>query len=1090
TIAALAKVLAGQGTAVLVGEEIGRADRDLPLPLSFAQQRLWFIDQLEHGAAAYHMPDALRLTGELNYTALQAALDRIIDRHETLRTVFANMGGGATQIILPRAPFALSFIDLQHLSAEEHAAQIRLHSGEEVGTAFDLSVGPLIRGRLLTLSTQEHVLLITMHHIVSDGWSMGIFLQELAALYAAYCEGRVDPLPPPSIQYADYAVWQRQRLQGDLLQRQLDYWKTQLAGAPSLLELPTDRPRPQTQSYRGGRFVFALSAELSLQLKKLARQHDATLFMTIYTGFSILLSRLCGQDNIVIGTPVANRPRTDIEELIGFFVNTLALRADLGENPSVVDLLADVKAMTLAAYAHQDLPFEQVVEAVQPPRSLRHSSLFQAMLVLQNTPQGAFSLPGLRVVPQEISYDVEPFDVTLSLMEAGEHLVGSFSYASDLFDQATIERWAAYLKTVLAAMVDDPAQKVKSINLLGSDERHQLLAEFNASAVDYPQGQLLHELFEAQVQKTPDAIAVVYGEQKCTYAELNRQANQLAHYLRSQGVVADQLVAICVERSVTMIVGLLGILKAGGAYVPLDPAYPPERLAYMLEDSAPAILLTQQSLQALLSFTKARVIVLDTMVEELDSQGMHNPDAKRDGLMYSHLAYMMYTSGSTGQPKGAMNEHRAVVNRLHWMQDQYTLDETDKVLQKTPFGFDVSVWEFFWPLLNGASLVFARPQGHQDPAYLNQLIAAEKITTVHFVPSMLQAFLANGPARYCDSLRTIVCSGEELPVELQTWCLESLPQARLHNLYGPTEAAIDVTYWECRSDMGASRVPIGKPIANTQIYLLDAQLEPVPRGVSGEIYIGGAGVGRGYYHRPGLTAQRFIADHFSNKPGARLYKTGDLGRYKADGNIEYLGRNDHQVKIRGFRIELGEIEAQLCKHAAIKEAVVIAREDIPGEKRLVAYLTSHADQAPGIHDLRIHLQASLPGYMVPGAFVFLTALPLSANGKLDRKLLPAPEHDAYASRAYEAPQGEIEEALALIWQQLLRLERVGRHDNFFELGGHSLLAVHLVSQIRMVLGRDLPLREVFLAPSIAELGRRIAIPAVRLEENDYEEGII
>jgi amino acid adenylation domain-containing protein len=638
---------------------------------------------------------------------------------------------------------------------------------------------------------------------------------------------------------------------------------------------------------------------------------------------------------------------------------------------------------------------------------------------------------------------------------------------------------------------------VLSLPILPPSKRHQVLELFNATQVAYPQEKLIHELFEEQVEQTPDATAVVYENQSLTYGELNGRANQLARYLAEQAVGPDQLVGICVERSLEMVVGLMGILKAGGAYVPLDPAYPPERLQYMLEDAAPKVLLIQERLRGRLPHSAAKVIALDQDWSEIARQSSDNPNRRTLDLRPDHLAYVIYTSGSTGQPKGAMNEHRAVVNRLQWMQDQYRLGDADRVLQKTPYSFDVSVWEFFWTLMSGARLIVARPEGHKDPSYLRELIEETGVTTLHFVPSMLQSFLGQHRSGECPSVRHVVCSGEELSAALQRKCFECLPQAALSNLYGPTEAAVDVTVWECSAEDQGARVPIGRPISNIQMYLLDRHGQPVPIGVAGEIYIGGVGVARGYLNRPELTGERFVKDPFSADPQGRMYKTGDLGRWRADGTIEYLGRNDHQVKIHGFRIELGEIEAQLARHALVKEAVVLAREDAPGERRLVAYvIAADAETPPSVESLRTHLKTVLPEHMVPSAFVMLEHLPLTSNGKLDRRALPTPELGAYVSRQYEAPQGEVEEILVGIWQSLLGIERVGRHDNFFELGGHSLSAIRLVTRIAERFSVRLSVAAVFNQPTIRQMAvvvqslQLVAIEVADLDGMETEEGVI
>ncbi|MHA6885078.1 non-ribosomal peptide synthase/polyketide synthase [Ralstonia pseudosolanacearum] len=1070
-------IVRGQGSAL---PAITAADRSGPLPLSFAQQRLWFLAQMEGGSEAYHIPVGLRLKGELDEEALRRSLDRIVARHEALRTRFEVQEGQAVQrVVSADVGLTLDWVDLSTEEAPEH--QLSLQAKAETRAPFDLEQGPLIRGRLVKLGEQEHVLLITMHHIVSDGWSHGVLARELGALYEAYRSGGKDPLPALPIQYADYAVWQRRWLEGEELQRQGVYWEQALAGAPTLLSLPTDRARPAQQDYAGGSVEVVFDDELSTGLRKLSQRHGTTLFMTVLAGWSALLSRLSGQDEVVVGSPVANRTRSEVEGLIGFFVNTLALRVELG-GATVSELLDRVRAKVLEAQAHQDLPFAQVVERVRPVRSLSHSPVFQAALSWLNTEAVGLNLEldGLTIEGVDAGQAAAKFDLTLELRETSEGLAGSLDYATALFDRETIECYLGYLHRLLAAMVENDSQEVNRIALLDEGERVQLLESWNETKAPYPQASTIHGLFEAQVRRTPEAIAVEHEGRQVTYAELNARANRVAHALIGLGVGPDARVGLCAERSVELVVGLLGILKAGGGYVPLDPSYPQDRLAYMLEDSAPVAVLAQSNTREQLGALSVPVLDLESSLEEAE----HDPQVEE--LKPHHLAYVIYTSGSTGRPKGVMNEHRGVVNRLWWAQQTYRLDASDRVLQKTPFGFDVSVWELFWPLLAGARLVMARPDGHKDPAYLAATISQAGITTLHFVPSMLQLFLDQVEAGRCQGLRRILCSGEALPHALQQRCLARFPQSELHNLYGPTEAAIDVTSWRCDAERHPGIVPIGRPIANTQIYVLDVHQQPVPLGVTGEIYIGGAGVARGYLNRPELTAERFVANPFHGEGRERMYRTGDLGRWLPDGSLEYLGRADSQVKLRGFRIELGEIEARLSQCSGVREAVVTMREDTPGEQRLVAYYVS--DEAIEAQALREQLQSSLPEYMVPAAYVKLERLPLTPNGKLDRKGLPAPDGQAYASTAYEAPQGEVEQTLAGIWQTLLGMECVGRHDDFFALGGHSLQAVRLMSLVEQA-GWRADVSRLFLQPTLAGFSASITVAdAVDIPANRIESG--
>ncbi|MFS2008245.1 amino acid adenylation domain-containing protein, partial [Duganella sp. CT11-25] len=1001
--------------------------------------------------------------GHLDAGALRAALTRIVARHEVLRTRFVEQAGLPAQQIDAPAAFALAVSDLRALAGHEQASAVERYSVDEASAPFDLARGPLIRGQLLRLAEEEHVLLLTQHHIVSDGWSVGLLVEEVRTLYTAFSQGQADPLPPLAVQYADYAQWQRGWLQGELLERQLAFWRGHLGGAPSLLELPLDRPRPAQQSYAGGALPVRLPAALADGLRQLARREGTTLFMTLLAGWSVLLSRLSGQGEVVTGTPVANRQRGDVANLIGFFVNTLALRVTLEDDPTVAQLLARVKADTLEAYSHQDVPFEQVVEALKPPRSTSHSPVFQVMLSLNNTPDRSLTLPGLTLDILAQQRGSAQFELNLALEEQDGSLHGWLTYASTLFDASTVARFIQYFETILAGMVADAQQAVSRLPLLDPAGLAQL-AGFNATAHPYP-SRLVHELFEEQVARDGAAMALVCGAERLSYAQLNQRANRLAHHLRALGIGPDERVAICVERSVEMVVGLLAILKAGGAYVPLDPDYPAERLAYMLADSAPRALLTHSALRERLDAGALPVLELDRLEAAL--AGLPDVNPERGALRPDHLAYVIYTSGSTGQPKGVMNQHDGVVNRLLWAQDTYQLTARDRVLQKTPMAFDVSVWEFLLPLLAGAQLVMARPQGHQDPQYLAEAIETAGITMLHFVPSMLQLFLPQADARRCASLRRVLCSGEALPAALQKHFHRSLPDVELHNLYGPTEAAVDVTAWHCLPGQAGSSVPIGRPIANTAMYVLDRQGQPVPVGVAGELYIGGVQVARGYLNRHELTAERFVPDPFSGVPRARMYKTGDVGRWREDGAIEYLGRNDFQVKLRGQRIELGEIEARLAACDGVGEAVVVALGE-GGDMRLVAYLVPATGAQLEAAALRAALARQVAEYMIPGAFVMLEALPLTPNGKLDRKALPAPDASALAVREYAPPQGAAEEAIAAIWQELLGVEQVGRHDHFFELGGHSLMVIGMLERLRQR-GWHGDVRGVFGAPTLAEL---------------------
>ncbi|HEX2203309.1 MAG TPA: amino acid adenylation domain-containing protein, partial [Longimicrobium sp.] len=1062
TVAALAvRVEAARGAGAVRHPSVVPVGRDRPLPLSFAQERLWFLDQLESDSAFYNIPAALRLSGALDVRALERALGEVVRRHEALRTTFPEVDGAPVQAIAPFTGFSVSFDDLSALDEPQREAEVRRRAADDAARPFDLAGGPLFRAALLRLSAEEHVLLLSMHHVVSDGWSLGVLFRELSALYAAFVAGEESPLPGLPVQYADFAVWQRERLRGEALDRQLAYWKGRLAGAPALLELPTDHPRPAVQTYRGAQEAVELPAGLLERLETLGRGEGATLYMVLLGAFQLLLSKYAGTDDVVVGSPIAGRTRAEVEGLIGFFVNTLVLRTDLSGDPTVRELLARVRGATLGAYEHQEVPFERLVEVLHPERSLSHAPLFQVMFTLEDAGQARAALPGLRTESVDAELANTKFDLTLALGSDGGRLRGALVYGTDLFDRATIQRMAGHLERVLEQVSSRPDARLSEIELPSAEERGVVLHAWNRTEAAFPADLCIHQLIEDQAERTPDAVAVVFEDDTVTYRGLNARANRLAHRLVRLGVGPEVRVGLCLERSVEMVVSILAVLKAGGAYVPLDPGYPAERLAYMLEDSGVPVLLTQERLRAILPSSDATVLAVDSEWAEIETESAENPTP---AVSPSNLAYVIYTSGSTGRPKGAMNAHRGVVNRLWWMQAEYGIGAADVVLQKTPFSFDVSVWEFFWPLQQGARLVMARPEGHRDPAYLAEIIETEGVTTLHFVPSMLQQFVEEADASRCGSLQRVICSGEALPPALVARFHERFPATvGLHNLYGPTEAAVDVSYWACERGDSTGVVPIGRPVWNTQLYVLDAALRPVPVGVPGELYIGGVQVARGYLDRPDLTAERFVPDAFAAEPGARLYRTGDKVRWRTDGALEYLGRLDEQVKIRGLRIELGEIEAAIRRHENVTDCVVVARADAAGEKRLVAYVVGEAE----VEALKTALRRSLPEYMVPSAFVFLDALPLSPNGKLDRKALPAPEFVSAA--AYVAPRTEVEEALAGIWAEVLRLDRVGVEENFFDLGGHSLLATRVVSRVRADLGVDLPLRAMFEGPTVAAL---------------------
>ncbi len=1034
-------------------------------PLSFGQQRLWFIDQLEPGNPAYNISFAIRLDGSLKVTLLERSLNEIVHRHEILRTTFSIVNGQPVQIIAPSLRLILSVVDYQELPELERESEAQRVATQESQQPFDLTHGPLLRAKLVRLGQQKHRLLLTMHHIILDGLSAEVFIQEMVTLYKAFLTESSLPLPELSIQYKDFVYWQRQWLQGEPLETQLNYWKQQLEGVPAVLQLPTDHPRPAVQTFRGASQSLALPQTLTDKLKALSRQEGVTLFMVLLAAFQTVLYRYTGQNDIPVGSPIANRNHVELKGLIGFFVNTLVLRTNLGGNPSFRELLGRVRQVALGAYAHHDLPFEQLVETLRPQRDVSYNPLFQVSFTLQNAPQ-LEEIPGLTLNQLKVESLTSQFDLSLLVEITQEELTASFEYNTDLFENATITRMLGHFRNLLEGIVANPDQSLSDLPLLSEAEQYQQLVAWNDTQAEYPKDLCIHQLFEAQVERSPDATAVVFENQQLTYRELNNRANQLAHYLQKLGVAPELLVGICVERSLEMVIGLLAVLKAGGAYVPLDPSYPRERLSFMLSDSQASVLLTQQKLVSALPEHQADVVYLDDYQKLTKSESEENLVS---GVKPENLAYVIYTSGSTGKPKGVTIEHQAIVNHMSWMQSCFPLKETDKVIQKTPFSFDASVWEFYAPLLVGAQLVMARPGGHQDSNYLIQVIREQKITILQLVPTLLRMLLEHRDISTCTSLKRVFCGGEVLSVELQERFF-ALLNADLHNLYGPTETCIDATFWTCKGRINQQTVPIGRPIANTQIYILDSHLQLVPIGVPGELYIGGDGLARGYLNRPELTAEKFIPNPFSDKPGTRLYRTGDLVRYLPKGEIEYLGRIDHQVKIRGFRIELGEIESILSQHPAVREVVVLAREEQPSDKQLVAYIVPEKEQTPTTSELRNYLKEQLPEYIVPSVFMLLKVMPLTSNGKVNRHAFPAPDRlRPTLAATYEAPRSEMERTLTTIWQEVLHLEKVGVNDNFFDLGGHSLLMVQVHNKIKEVFNCNFSIIEMFHNPTIRSL---------------------
>ena len=1034
-----------------------RISRETDLPLSFAQERLWFLGELDLGSAVYNIPMVLWLDGALDVAALRSGLEELVRRHEALRTRFETVVGRPVQVIEPICSLEMPFVDLSELPEVERDAEATRLCREEARRPFDLGRDLMLRAKLFRLDVGRHALFLNLHHIAADGWSLEVLLRELGSLYEAFCKGQASPLEDLPIQYADFSAWQRDWLQGEVLEKQLGYWKTQLGGAPALLELPTDRSRPARQSYRGGREATVFPNSLLGSVKALSRQEGASLFMTLLAAFHVLLSRYSGQEDITVGSPIAGRNRIELEGLIGLFVNTLVLRGDLSGNPTVRELLQRMKEVTLGAYAHQDLPFEKLVEKLQPERNLSYHPLFQVMFTLENTSAVPGQLDGLGLNLEWVPSGTSKFDLSMSMSEVADGLKAEVEYCTDLFDAATIRRMLGHYQVLLEGIVANPDAHIDQLPLLTQAERHQLLVEWNQTDVDYPRDKCIHQLFEEQVERTPDAVAVVFEDQQLTYRELNERSNQLAHRLRKLGIGPDVLVGLCIERSLEMLVGLLGILKAGGAYVPLDPSYPKERIQFVLEDAQVDVLLTQSSLQGDFrsGVSAYKVIPVDTPLDKISKTSTENLES---GVGSRNLSYVIYTSGSTGKPKGVAIEHRSAVSLVYWAHRVYSSDECAGVLFSTSICFDLSIFEMFVPLSCGGKVILA-----QNLLQLITMPAASEVTLLNTVPSAIRELIKRQavPPSVC----TVNLAGELLEAELVKQIYKIPNVKKVYDLYGPTETT---TYssWALRRTDGPRT--IGRPVGNTQIYLLDGNELPVPVGVPGQIYIGGAGLARGYWNRPELTEQKFVADPIKSELGDRLFKTGDLARYLPDGNIEFKGRIDRQVKIRGYRIELGEIEAVLKLHPLVTKAVVLAREDVPGERRLVAYVTP-ATSAQRVSELRQFLKEKLPAFMLPSTFVFTDAFPHTANGKLDFKAFPAPESaaQAHASKPAEALTTPAECRVAEIWRKILRLERVGLQENFFDLGGHSLLLLQLHAELEREFSRHFALVELFQRTTVA-----------------------
>jgi amino acid adenylation domain-containing protein len=1049
------------------------------VPLSFAQERLWFLEQFENLGATHNDAIPLYIDGELDLGALKASLQELVRRHESLRThIVTTEDGRGIQVIEPAGPFELQLLDLSDLAAEDRQAQQQRFVMVEADKALKLE-NSLFRAVLLRLSIQEHVLVVTFHHIISDAWSfLAVFQPELNTLYSAYSKGETSPLPEPTIQYADYVVWQRRWLKEEVLQDQLNYWKAKLISLPVAIDLPTDRPRPALPSFRGARHYFFLTRERTQGLQRLARRENVTLYMALLAFLQTLLSRWSGQQDIVIGSPIAGRIHRKTEGLIGLFLNNLVMRTDLSGNPTFLEILQRVKRVALEAYANQDVPFERLVAEIQPQRDLSRMPLFQVMLVLQNQPTDKSPPQGLTLRSAPIPHVHAKYDLTLSVLEISGGLACTLEYATDLFDLATIESFAESFKALVDGALAEPGQAMSQLPLLRPEQREELLQTMGVSAAQTLDDRTVHEVFEAQVRSTPSGIALEYEDEEVTYAKLNSKANQLARELIGRGVGPDLLVGICLERSLEMFVAVLGVLKAGGAYLPLDPDAPSDRLRSMIEDARPKILISNSRLAERLAFTQTHIVRMDEDWPVIARFQDGNIPSQALGLVVDHLAYAIYTSGSTGQAKGVLLSHRGVCSLASWQQRAFAVGQGSRVLQFSSFTFDACTWEWVMALCSGARLCVAPSVDLALGEPLTDTLKRRGITHVTLPPIAANTLsLSEG----LDKLRTLIVAGDACPQTLaQRWA----GSRQFINAYGPTEATVCASVHRCETG-DAYGPPIGRPIANARMYVLDSHQQLVPVGVRGEIYIGGIGVGRGYLGKPRLTAERFLADPFSPERGTRMYRTGDLGRCRVDGTIEHLGRNDFQVKIRGYRIEPAEIEAQLLLHSKVRQATVVTRVDGSGEKDLVAYVVPWEDQVrPSVRELRNLLKGVLPLYMIPSAFVIVERLPLTENGKLNRAALPAPDQSAYVTRPYQAPQGDLEDAFAQIWRDVLQVERVGRHDNFFELGGNSMLLMRVLSRIKAVVDRPISIVDLFKYPSLGELAGFCTTGAVNSQDDD------
>jgi amino acid adenylation domain-containing protein len=1073
------------------------AEHSLP---SSAQERLWFLMQTEGANQAYNIPLCYRLVGKLEVRTVRRALDLLIERHESLRTRFRVDGRDVLQVAdPPKVGFALIEVDLSAEPDPEKA--VKRYILDDLATEFDLERGPVVRGSLIHLKHDDHVLLVSIHHINADGWSIGVIARDFGELYSAVRERREPNLRRLALKYRDYAAWQRREATGEHYKEHATYWRTVMEDPPEPLTLPTDYKRPDRQNFDGDVTNVEFDEQLTTALRGISRQRGMTLFMTVLAGWSLVLSRMSGQFDVTVGTPTANRIHPEVDGVVGLFVNALGLRINLGDNPSLNELLSRTRSAALEAQEHQELPFERVVELANPVRSAAHTPLFQVMLAWQNNDVIELELPGLQVTPFRVPLTTAKYDLTLDLEESHGRITGVLNYATGLFSAETASRYIVYLRNALSAISQDCTRRISTVEVMSEEERQQLVHEWSGAAVSYGPDRCIHELFEEKVRLDPDKIALVFEEENVTFRQINERANQLARYLIDRGLKPDDLVAVCMSRCPDLVVSLLAILKAGGAYVPLDPSYPVQRLAYMSWDAAPVLFLAKERFEECLPPVADRLILIDRQWSTISAYGTANVPATELGLTNRNLAYVIYTSGSTGMPKGAMNEHRGMVNRIRAQDRIEGYGDRDICSQKTSISFVDAVFETFGALCNGRPLVIIPASAVVDTERMARLISTHGVTQLTTVPSLARSMLDNRQVLdQLASLRNWTLSGEEVPPDLLAKLQRELPNCEFIILYGASEVSSDATFYKSRRFEG-DRVPIGAAVPNVQVYILGENQELLPGGVVGEIHVGGIGVGRGYRGRSDMTAAQYVPDHFSADSTACLYRTGDLGRWRPSGVLECLGRRDNQVKIRGFRVEPGEIEARLATHEAVGQAVVVIRENGLGDKRLVAYVIPQLVSAPlelreMAEALRAHLKAVLPDYMVPSEFVTLPSFPTTPNGKLDRRALPIPERWDQTRGQYEVPEGRVEQYLAEIWQNLLRIERVGRRDDFFELGGHSLHLMKLIMNVADRFQIRLSVPDVFQAPTIAEMANLIELqranrqPLSRPEHHEYEQGVL